>query len=174
VRLGSLKGSSARASAKTGPQSIGKGPGQLRQDLPLLAPVTQKRLERVDRALVSYGLSFRPVFARPPTLMVWWGLLQPAAAGSSRLAARSRDRCAVCARRQAPPRSLGPSLIAGSRRERLVSAVTAVTRRQRRDSAVTAVTGVIAVSAVIAGFVLLGPSGPLRTVAKGAVPRCLP
>jgi hypothetical protein len=35
---------------------------------------------------------------------------------------------------------------------------------------VTAVTGVIAVSAVIAGIVLLGPSRPLRTVAKGAVP----
>ena len=34
----------------------------------------------------------------------------------------------------------------------------------------TAVTGVIAVSAVIAGIVWLGPSGPLRTVAKGAVP----
>ena len=31
-------------------------------------------------------------------------------------------------------------------------------------------TGVIAVSAVIAGIVWLGPSGPLRTVAKGAVP----
>jgi hypothetical protein len=32
------------------------------------------------------------------------------------------------------------------------------------------VTGVIAVSAVIAGFVWLGPSGPLCTGAKGAVP----
>jgi hypothetical protein len=63
----------------------------------------------------------------------------------------------VYARLQAPPRSLGPLLIAVTRRERLVSAVTAVTRRQRRDRAVTAVTGVIAVSAVIAGFVLLGP-----------------
>ena len=36
----------------------------------------------------------------------------------------------------------------------------------------TGVTGVIAVTAVIAGIVLLGPapSGPLRTVAKGAMP----
>ena len=34
----------------------------------------------------------------------------------------------------------------------------------------TAVTGVIPVSAVIAGIVWLGPSGPLRTGAKGAVP----
>jgi hypothetical protein len=33
--------------------------------------------------------------------------------------------CAVCARRQAPPRSLGPSLIAVTRRDRPVSAVTA-------------------------------------------------
>jgi hypothetical protein len=100
-------------------------------------------------------------------MVVWWGRLLPAAAGYSRSAARSRDRCAVCARRQAHLRSLGPSLIAGTWRERLVSAVTAVTRPQRRDHAVTAVTaGVIAVTAVIAGFVLLGPSGPLRTVAK--------
>jgi hypothetical protein len=103
-------------------------------------------------------------------LVVWWGRLRPAAAGSPRSTARSRDRCALCARRQAPPRSLAPSLIAGTRRERLVSAVTAVPRRQRRDRAMTAGTGVIAVSAVIAGFVFLGPSGPLRTVAKGAVP----
>jgi hypothetical protein len=66
----------------------------------------------------------------------------------------------VCARRQAPPRSLVPSLIAVTRCERLVSAVTAV---------MTAVTGVIAVSTVIAGFVLLGPSGPLRLVATGKV-----
>jgi hypothetical protein len=57
-----------------------------------------------------------------------------------------------------------------TRRDRPVSAVTAVTRRQRRDRAVTAVTGVIAGSAVIAGDVLLDPSGPLCTVAKGAVP----
>ena len=34
----------------------------------------------------------------------------------------------------------------------------------------TAVTGLIAVSVVIAGIVWLGPSRPLRTVAKGAVP----
>ena len=103
-------------------------------------------------------------------MVMWWGRLRPAAAGSSRSAARSRDRCAVCARRQAPPRLLGPSLIAVTRRERLVSAVTAVTRHQRSDRAVTAVITVSAVSAVIAGLVLLGPSGPLRTVAKGAVP----
>jgi hypothetical protein len=128
-----------------------------------LAQVTQKSLERYDRAR---GKLWRPVFARPPALVVW-GRLRPAAAGSSRSAARSRDRCAVCARRQAPLRLLGPSLIAVTGRERLISAVTAVTRRQRRDRAGTAV---IAVSAVIAGFVLLGPSGPLRTVAKGAVP----
>jgi hypothetical protein len=74
---------------------------------------------------VCYGISFRRVFARPPALVVWWGRLRPAAAGSSRSAARSRDRCAVCARRQAPPRSLGPSLIALTRRDRPVSAVTA-------------------------------------------------
>jgi hypothetical protein len=35
---------------------------------------------------------------------------------------------------------------------------------------VTGVIAVSAVSAVIAGIVWLGPSGPLRTVAKGAVP----
>jgi hypothetical protein len=69
-------------------------------------------------------MAFRFVFARPPALVVWWGRLWPAAAGSSRSAARSRDRCAVCARRQAPPRSLGPSLIAVTRRDRPVSAVT--------------------------------------------------
>jgi hypothetical protein len=33
VRLGSLKGSSARAPAETGPRSVGKGQGPLRQDL---------------------------------------------------------------------------------------------------------------------------------------------
>jgi hypothetical protein len=83
------------------------------------------------------------------------------------LARRPDPGIAARSRRQAHLRSLGPSLIAGTWRERLVSAVTAVTRRQRRDHAVTAVTaGVIAVTAVIAGFVLLGPSGPLRTVAK--------
>jgi hypothetical protein len=48
-------------------------------------------------------------FARPPALVVWWGRLRPAAAGSSRSAARSRDRWAECARCQAPPRSPGPS-----------------------------------------------------------------
>jgi hypothetical protein len=50
VRLRSLKESSLRVSAETGPQSVGKGPGPLRQDLPLLAPVTQKRLERWNLA----------------------------------------------------------------------------------------------------------------------------
>ena len=65
------------------------------------------------------------IFARPPALVVWWGRLRPAAAGSSRSAARSRDRCAVCARRQAPPQLLGPSLIAVTRRDRPVTAVTA-------------------------------------------------
>jgi hypothetical protein len=64
-------------------------------------------------------------FARTPTLVVWWGRLRLAAAGSFRSAASFRDRCAVCARRQAPPPSLGPSLIAVTRRDRLVSAVTA-------------------------------------------------
>jgi hypothetical protein len=83
-----------------------------------------------------------------------------AAADSSRSAARSRDRCAVCERarrlrdRQVPSWSLDP----------------ANTLRPRRDCAVTAVTVVIAVSAVIAGIALLGPVRAARTAAKEAVP----
>jgi hypothetical protein len=46
---------------------------------------------------------------------------------------------------------------------------TACTLHPRRDRAVAEVTGVIAVSSVIAGIVLLGPVRAARTVAKGAV-----
>jgi hypothetical protein len=41
--LGSRKGSSARVSAETGPQSVGKGPGPLRQDLLLFGAGYSKK-----------------------------------------------------------------------------------------------------------------------------------
>ena len=51
VRLGSLKGSSARAPAEAGSRSVGKRPRPLRQNpSSLLAPVTQKRLALVIQA----------------------------------------------------------------------------------------------------------------------------
>jgi hypothetical protein len=115
----------------------------------ILAPVSRKKAGIVtsrpspfgagyskkirSRGLQEFGtywlLLSLEFFARPPALVVWRGRLWPAAAGSSRSAARSRDRCAVCARRQAPPRSPGtswsplPAVHASSRRD----------RRDRRD-----------------------------------------
>jgi hypothetical protein len=64
VRLGSLKGLSARAPAELGPLSVDKGQGPLRQNIsPLLAPVMQKRLALVSQEPgVCYGISFHPVF----------------------------------------------------------------------------------------------------------------
>jgi hypothetical protein len=62
------------------------------------------------RIEVCYGASISLMnFARPPALVVWWGSLRLAAAGSSRLAASSRNSCAVCACRRGPPRSQGPT-----------------------------------------------------------------
>jgi hypothetical protein len=65
VRLRSFKESSFRVSAETGPQSVGKGPGPLRQDLPFLAPITQKRLERWNLARGKLWHSVSSCFCPP-------------------------------------------------------------------------------------------------------------
>jgi hypothetical protein len=98
-------------------------------------------------------------------MVVWWGRLRPAAAGSSRSGGGPLPRSLRGVRAPTGASAMARSL--SGRRD------PACTPRQRRDRAVTAVTAVTAVIAVIAGFVLLGraPSGPLRTVAKGT---CLP
>ena len=50
VRLGSLKGSSARAPAEAGPRSVGKGPGPLRQNPSPFGAGYAKRLALVTQA----------------------------------------------------------------------------------------------------------------------------
>jgi hypothetical protein len=100
---------------KVGPSQSEKGRNRYVQIFPIWCRTatgySKKRIVHVERQ--AFGTQCRPhfphEFVSPPALVVWWGRLRPAAAGSSRSAARSRDRCAACAHRQELPRSPGPS-----------------------------------------------------------------
>jgi hypothetical protein len=158
ARLGNPRGSSVRVTPESWPQSVEKRPESLRPDLPLLAPVTQKRFDLVDfRSLVRIGSSFPWSFlpARPP----WW-----CGGGAS-----GRPQPDPLARRPAPViavRCVRAARRLRDRQEPLGRHDPPCTLRR----AVTAVTGVIAVSAMIAGIVLPGPVRAARTLAIGAVP----
>jgi hypothetical protein len=146
---------------ENGPQSVEKGPGPLRPDLPVLAPVTKKKGEsntwnlwRSARMAPSFPSCFLP--AHPP----WW-----CGGGAS-----GRPQPVPPARRPAPViagRSARAARRLRDRQDRLGRQDPACTFHPPRDRAVTGVTSVTGVTAVIAGIVLSGPVRAARTVGLG-------